>query len=112
MGLYHRGQSGFLSLHSTLTALLEINDSWFVHIDRGLLNGVIFIDLKKAFDTIDQEINNKTLTKCGVDQDALKWFKSYLINRMQRCNVTIIYLGRAFYIVAYLKGQQSVLCFS
>ena len=75
--------------------MLEINDSWFVHIDRGLLNGVIFIDLKNAFDTIDDEINpKKKLAKCGVDQDALKWFKSYLINRMQRCNVNS-HLSRA-----------------
>ena len=57
------------------------------NIDRDLLNGVIFIDLKKGFDTIDQEIILKKLTKYGVDQDALKWFKSYLTNSMQRCNV-------------------------
>ena len=50
--------------------------------------------MKKAFDTIDHEINKKKLTKYGVDQDALKWFKSYLINRMQRCNVNS-HLSRA-----------------
>ena len=49
-------QSGFLSLHNTLTALLKTNDNWYVNIDRGLLDGVIFIDLKKAFDTINHEI--------------------------------------------------------
>ena len=81
-GLLNSGQSGFRSLHSTLTALLETNDSWCVNIDRGILNGVIFIDLKKAFDTIDHEIILKKLTKYGVDQNALKWFKSYLTNRM------------------------------
>ena len=54
-GLLNSGQSGFRSLHSTLIALLETNDNWCVNIDRGL-NGVIFIDLKKAFDTIDHEI--------------------------------------------------------
>ena len=67
--------------------MLETNDNWCVNIDRDLLNGVIFIDLKKAFDTIDHEIILKKLTKYGVDQDALKWFKSYLTNRMQGCNV-------------------------
>ena len=56
-GLLNSGQSGLRSLHSTLTALLGTNDSWCVNIDRGLLNGVIFLDLKKAFDTIDHGIN-------------------------------------------------------
>ena len=42
-------QSGFRSLHSTLTSLLEASNSWSVNIDNGLINGVIFIDLKKGF---------------------------------------------------------------
>ena len=72
-GLLNSGQSGFRSLHSTLTALLETNGSWCVNIDRGLLNGVIFIDLKEVFDTNDQEIIlKKKLTKYGVDQVVLK----------------------------------------
>ena len=50
------GQSGFRLLHSTITSLLETNDNWCVNIDKGLLNGVIFIDLKKAFDAIYHEI--------------------------------------------------------
>ena len=48
-------QSGFRSLHSTLTAFLEATNSWSVNIDNGFLNGVVFIDLKKAFGTIDHE---------------------------------------------------------
>ena len=55
-GLLNSGQYGFCSLHSTLTTFLETNDNWCVNIERGLLNGVIFIDLRKAFDTIDHEI--------------------------------------------------------
>ena len=67
--------------------MLETSNNWCVNVDKGLLNGVIFIDLKKAFDTIDHEIILQKLAKYGVDQDALKWFKSYLTNRLQRCNV-------------------------
>ena len=80
-------QSGFRSLHSTLTALLEATDSWSVNIDKGLINGVIFIDLKKAFDTIDHEILLSKLSYYGVTNYSQKWFKSYLSNRKQKCYV-------------------------
>ena len=74
-------QSGFRSLHSTLTALLEATNSWSVNIDNGFLNGVVFIDLKKAFDTIDHEIILRKLSYFGADQATAKWFQSYLSNR-------------------------------
>ena len=31
-------------------------DSWAMNIDRGLINAVVFLDLKKAFDTVHHEI--------------------------------------------------------
>ena len=77
-------QSGFRSLHSTLTALLEATNAWSVNIDNGLLNGVVFIDLTKAFDTIDHEIILRKMSYLGVDQAAIKWISSYL----RRCNVS------------------------
>ena len=49
-------QSGFRPTYSTLTSLLETTNNWCINIDRGLLNGVVFIDLRKAFGTIDHEI--------------------------------------------------------
>ena len=45
-------QSGFRSSHSTVTALLEATDSWAFNIDSGNVNAVVFLDLKKAFDTV------------------------------------------------------------
>jgi retron-type reverse transcriptase len=80
-------QSGFRSLHSTLTALLQATNNWSVNIDNGLINGIIFIDLKKAFDTINHEIIIQKLCNYGLDRNALEWFKSYLNNRSQRCQV-------------------------
>ena len=49
-------QSGFRPTHSTLTALIDITDNWYLNIDDGLTNAILFIDLKKPFDTIDHEI--------------------------------------------------------
>ena len=45
-------QSGFRSLHSTATASPEATDNWAFNIDKGNVNAVIFLDLKKAFDTL------------------------------------------------------------
>ena len=64
-------QSGFLSMHSTTTALLETTNNWSINIDNGLLNGVLFIDLKKAFDTIDNEIILRNLAIYGVDPNDI-----------------------------------------
>ena len=58
-----------------------------MNIDNGLLNGVVFIDLKKAFDAIDHEILLQKLAHYGVDQISLTWFRSYLSDRTQRCYV-------------------------
>ena len=80
-------QSGFRSMHSTTTALLETTNNWSINIDNGLLNGVLFIDLKKAFDTIDHEIILRKLANYGVDPNALRFFASYLCNRSQKCTV-------------------------
>ena len=40
-------QSGFRAIHSTVTALLEATDTWAYNIDRGKINAVVFLDLKR-----------------------------------------------------------------
>ena len=74
-------------MHSTLIALLETTNNWSINIDNGILNGVLFIDLKKAFYTIDHEIILPKLAHYGADQSAVRFFGSYLCNRSQKCSV-------------------------
>ena len=80
-------QSGFRSLHSTVTALLDMTNQWCLNIDKGMVSGVIFLDLKKAFDTVDHAILLKTLSDYGVQGQTASWFKSYLKDRQQFCVV-------------------------
>ena len=77
-------QSGFRQMFSTETALLEVTNEWLWNIDNKHLNGVIFLDLKKVFDTMDHAILLEKLKLYGVDCLSLKWFRSYLSDRKQQ----------------------------
>ena len=54
--LLYEHQSGFRLLHSVATALMASINDWYLNINKGKYTGLIFIDLKKGFDTVDHEI--------------------------------------------------------
>ena len=53
--IYYK-QFGFRSLHSAVSCLLKSTNDWYVNIDKGRFTAIVFIDLKKAFDTVDHDI--------------------------------------------------------
>ena len=59
-------QSGFRSLHSTVTAFLDLTNQWCFNIDRGLVSGILFLDLKRAFDTVDHQLVLTKLEYIGI----------------------------------------------
>ena len=80
-------QSGFRRLQSTVTCLLRITDDWYTGLDSGQMLGMVFVDLKKAFDTVDHRALCNKLELYGVQQRELSWVESYLTNRKQYCCV-------------------------
>ena len=63
-------------------------DDWLQNVDNGNLNCVVFLDVQKAFDSVNHEILlNKMHEYFGRSGTRLKWFESYLSNREQQCMV-------------------------
>ena len=77
------GQCGFRSNHSTSLALTEFVKKVTSAMDKSQTTIGVFIDLKKAFDTVDHNILLSQLQCYGVRGLALEWIKSYLSNRRQ-----------------------------
>ena len=86
--LLSKHQSGFRPKHSTLSALIQMCDDWLSNMDVGKINCVVFLDIRKAFDSINHEILLKKMNlNFGISGNALKWFDSYIKDREQRCIV-------------------------
>ena len=86
--LLYSHQSSFRRLHSVLTCLLKCTNDWYLNTENGKYTLVTFIDLKKAFDTVNHEILVKRLQIYGIRGKELLWFKSYLSHRKQCCKVS------------------------
>ena len=56
--------------------------------DKGLVTGAVFLDLAKAFDTVDRSLLFEKLASSGLSNDSVNWFKSYLTNRNQLTALT------------------------
>ena len=83
-------QFGFRKGHSTEQAILEITDNLKLNIDKKLITCGVFLDLTKAFDTINHNILLSKLYKYGIRGTPFLWFKSYIENRQQYVKINDI----------------------
>ena len=78
-----KNQFGFRKNNSTSFALIQITEKIKETIDNKKFGCGIFIDLRKAFDTVNHKILLRKLKHYGIRGYALDWFGSYLSNREQ-----------------------------
>ena len=85
--IYNR-QFGFRKKHSTNHVLLNITESIRKALDDGYFACGVFVDLQKAFDTVDHEILLAKLNHYGIRGHANTWFRSYLTHRQQYVTIS------------------------
>jgi hypothetical protein len=81
--LFYNHQYGFREGYSTELALTEFIDRLNHILDKNETPFAIYIDLSKAFDTLDHTILLSKLRHYGIQNTELNWFSSYLTNRSQ-----------------------------
>ena len=82
--LLTRKQFGFRKGLSTVSALTSFADEVLLNMEQGKLCGAVFLDLTKAFDTVDHGILLRKLSEIGLCENSLQWFRSYITDRKQR----------------------------
>jgi hypothetical protein len=76
-------QYGFPSGHSTNSAIIDLINTVTKHMDSGDKVAGLFIDISKAFNSLDHKILLKKIYAYGFRGAIYNWFSSYLDNRFQ-----------------------------
>ena len=100
-------QFGFRAKHSTNHALINITETIRNALDANNIACGVFVDLEKAFDTVNHDILINKLFHYGIRGIGNDWFTSYLSNRTQ--NVSILGFDSETKVVPHGVAQGSVL---
>ena len=85
--IFYKYQFGFRANHSTNHALTEITEQIRNACDKGLFTCGVYLDLQKAFDTVNQNILLAKLKHYDIKGNSLDWFKSFICDRIQYTSI-------------------------
>ena len=85
--MLYKYQSGFRKFHSTNTSLSHLSNQIITNFEKGMMTGMILIDLQKAFDTLDHKVLCEKLPFLGFDSSSIFWIHSYLKDRQFYVNI-------------------------
>ncbi len=70
-----------------MKTLIDISDCILKDVQEGKGTGILFLDINKAFDTVNHSLLIKKLGMYGVGNSSLKWFKNDLSDREQTVEI-------------------------
>lgn len=82
----YQHQYGLSRGHSTEEAITQLNNWVLESMDEGKVTGLLFIDISKAFDSLNHKVLLRKLEHLGLSERSLRWFRSYLADRQQSEN--------------------------
>ena len=85
--LFTDKQFGFIAGRSTSLQLINVLEEWTEAIDAGKTIDCLYMDYKKAFDTVPHKRLLKKLETYGIGLNIIEWFKDYLGERTQQVSV-------------------------
>ena len=83
----YEGQYGFLKNRSTTDAILDFTGNVLENMNRGHFTLALFLDMSKAFESINHQTLFKKLEFYGIRGNVLSWFKSYLLDRFIKVKI-------------------------
>ena len=112
-GQIYESQYGFRTAHSCENAICELVSEIIKGKQDGMHTLAVFLDLSKAFDSLQHDVLLRKLYKYGIRGVAHNWFKSYLNGRQMRVKCNVASSGKTEYSsyreVAYGTPQGSCL---
>ena len=82
--IFTDSQYGFRERRGCILQLLTVFDTWSKYIDSDIPVDTVFLDFRKAFDSVPHKRLLLKLERLGVSGNVLKWISSFLSNRQQR----------------------------
>ena len=80
-------QNGFRKNHSTIDTIFKYTTDLQLNKNNNLHTIALYIDFKKAFDTVNHKLLTDKLKDMKIENKVLKWIKSYLLNRSQSTRI-------------------------
>ena len=110
LGYLYKHQYGFRRGHSTQQTIAQLNDWGLEAVDGGKVTGLLFVDISKAFHSLNHKNLLRKLESLGLSSRSLRWFRLCLADRRQRVlmNCLIVALSHT----ESQRGAFWALCYS